>query len=147
MADRAPLACYVNCWQSNFASLPCDNSVLRAAWCIVGAMDFKALLDAHEVPPERAGKSIFCSAQYLRIVGTTRIPGIELDRMMSVPESTGIAVERKGHWYHIERADELSPEDLVRLLTEIKKDADSLSTGKSLFEGTASCVVLVPRKE
>lgn len=131
MADRAPLATYVNCWQSNFASLPCNDPILRAAWLILGATDFMRLLAAEEVPPERAGKSIFCSAQYLRIIATTRLPGVEVDQMISVPDSKNICIERNGHWYNIENVNEIGPEELVKILQAIKADADNRGPGKT----------------
>eukprot|EP00924_Labyrinthula_sp_SR-Ha-C_P012382 maker-scaffold_10-snap-gene-5.3-mRNA-1 protein AED:0.02 eAED:0.04 QI:0/0/0/1/1/1/3/0/704 len=140
-SDRTPLATNVNCFQSHFGFQPCSNPLLRLAWCLVGALDFRNQLLLDVLPAEYAGKNPFCSAQYFRIFSTTRIPGKEVDTLVTydLKESDHICVNRRGNWYVIYDACKKSASDLEKLLKEIKTDGDSRVDGNGDIAAFTGC--------
>jgi len=136
-SDRSPLATLVNCFQSHFGFQPCSKPLARASWGILGALDFHRRLQQDDVPPERAGRSILCSAQYMRIFGTNRFPGDPTDSLQSFPSSNHICVERRGYWYLINKIQQLSFHQIEKHLSNIVEDAKSrpLGPGIAAFTG------------
>jgi len=139
LSDRTSLAVNINCFQTHFRAKPCSNNVLRAAWSIKGCLDGRRLLlDDQVVPPERAGKAIFCSAQYHRIYATTRTPGKDCDHLYTYTKSKHICIERRGHWYTIDGVEDLSIAELEVQIKGILSDADKRGRGPGIaaFTGT-----------
>ncbi|GBG27083.1 Carnitine O-acetyltransferase, partial [Hondaea fermentalgiana] len=138
LSDRTSLAVNINCFQTHFRAQPCADPVLRAAWVIKGAMDVKHLLDEGLVPPERAGKSVFCNSQYMRVFSTTRVPDAECDKLMTYTESDHVCVERRGNWYVLDKVAGKSVAELHAALIAIKDDADTKARGPGVgaFTGT-----------
>mmetsp|Transcript_20769 Transcript_20769/g.33868 ORF Transcript_20769/g.33868 Transcript_20769/m.33868 type:complete len:494 (+) Transcript_20769:694-2175(+) len=74
-------------------------------------------------------KKTMCSAQYCRVFGTTRVPGLEVDEMQSFPNSKHICIQRRGYWYVMDDVDTLSVEDIYKNLEYIVKDAEGRPQG------------------
>ena len=61
-----------------------------------GCFRWRSQLDKENVKPLMAGMVPLCSYQYERQFNTTRIPGIERDRIVKMSDSRHIAVHHKG---------------------------------------------------
>ncbi len=125
-SDRTSVAVNINCFQSHFHATPCEHApLLRAAWLIKAEMHFHKALLAGDLPPDSAGKSVQCSAQYLRFFSTTRVPGPAVDRLHTWKGSRHACIERRGYWYVIEDVDTLSVAQILDQLEFIKRDAET----------------------
>ncbi|CAK9050646.1 Peroxisomal carnitine O-octanoyltransferase (COT) [Durusdinium trenchii] len=137
LGDRTSLAVNINCFQTHFKARPTSKVLERGAWLVKASVDARRLLNEGLVPPERAGKSVFCSAQYCRVFSTTRVPGAEVDKLFSYTKSTHIAVERRGHWYAVFDVTELSVAALQKQLQFIVDDAATRPRGPGVAAFTA----------
>lgn len=59
-----------------------DEQLTLAAKVIIGALDYKKLIDEDKIPPETMGKAPLDMGQYKKILGTCRIPGVPLDSLI-----------------------------------------------------------------
>ena len=125
MADNSSLAVFINVFQSHFHASPyLPDPLLRCTLLILAESYFKSELYDGRFPPDYAGRQVQCSAQYLRIYSTTRIPGKIVDELHTWRNSDHICVERRGYWYVIENMSTVCFESLRSQLEWIKKNAD-----------------------
>ena len=131
LAGRDSLACYVNPFGVLFSNGKCYDPMMRAAWCVAGALSFYRRLGEGEgdVPPECIGKSVLCSAQYQRIFSTNRQPGIEQDELVTYSDSKHIAVHDSGRWYIIPDVTSMTVASIAGQLEAVKNDGDAVSIG------------------
>lgn len=80
---------------------PSSKQTARAATLIQGCFRWRSKLDKENVKPLMAGMVPLCSYQYERQFNTTRIPGIEKDRIIKMNDSRHIAVHHKGRWFKV----------------------------------------------
>lgn len=130
LMSRVPLA--IN---SNYYCLDNANwrgttiQAARAAYLIHTYLEFHQKYKREEVEPLRIRDTVpLCMAQYERIFGTTRIPGEELDKLVTTPYSKHIIVTRRGLFYKLSIIDSnskpLNPVSLEKQLHWIIRDAD-----------------------
>jgi len=131
------LSCFSNVMVTFFESTPHHDALLRATWLTLGIVDFGMQLLRGELEPDKG----LCSSQYMRVLWTTRKPGAQSDRIVTmlppavpVERVTGpfadrqerleehVAVTCKGHWYSVALTG-LSPETLYKTLQHIRNDA------------------------
>eukprot|EP00659_Diplonema_papillatum_P020706 gene20706-31908_t len=113
LRGRDPVAVYLNVMLNCFDDVGTMFKLRRLAWFIRGIVHFKELADSGELEPETyfekneaTGKresKPFCSVQYRKLIGMTRLPGKTVDRFScSGGSSTHAAVECKGWWFKVE---------------------------------------------
>lgn len=143
LAYQDSIVCYSNVFTSMFESKGCPDRVLRAAWVTMGLLDFAEQILSGEL----AGEKGQCASQYLKIMFTTRVPGLESDRVVTRPvplkgpfngsakaEKRGPWDDReeltrphicvtstKGHFYEIDCAD-VTTEEIYLALQYIEND-------------------------
>jgi len=142
LAWQDSISCFSNVFTTFFESTPYEEDpLLRAAWFTMGIIDFGRQILNGELQPEKGQ----CSAQYLKILFTTRLPGTERDRVVTKPvpienvnatpvsgpyadraelEAPHICVSTtKGHFYQIDITD-ISCQELYESLKFIKEDIE-----------------------
>lgn len=63
---------------------------------------WRSQLDKERVKPLMAGNMVpLCSYQYERTFNTTRIPGVDKDRIVKLEDSRHVAVYHKGRWFKV----------------------------------------------
>lgn len=83
LAWQDSISCFSNVFTTQFESSPLPElALLRAAWVVMGVLDFGQQILTGELQPDGG----LCSAQYLKILFTTRIPGVERDRIVTRPQ-------------------------------------------------------------
>ena len=80
---------------------PTKKQTARAATLIQGCFRWRSKLDKENVKPLMAGMVPLCSYQYERQFNTTRIPGIEKDKIIKMADSRHIAVHHRGRWFKV----------------------------------------------
>lgn len=74
----------------------------RAAMFTNLLLQFRRLVERQELQPVTAqGLVPLCSSQYERIFNTTRVPGIEADKIVHYMDSNHIVVIHKGRYYKV----------------------------------------------
>lgn len=100
LRGRSPLMINSNIYGSDCFKLPCYNQTARAATLTYIMLQFRRKLERQDMKPIMAqGLVPLCSMQYERMYNTSRIPGIECDKIMHCEESHHIAVLHKGCYY------------------------------------------------
>jgi len=84
-----------------FKVRPTTKQTARAATLIQGCFRWRSQLDKENVKPLMAGLAPLCSYQYERQFNTTRIPGIEKDKIIKMSDSRHIAVHHRGRWFKV----------------------------------------------
>ncbi|CAH1989028.1 unnamed protein product [Acanthoscelides obtectus] len=78
------------------------NQAARAASSIYSVLVFRRLIERQELEPIRIqGVVPLCSWQYERTFNTTRIPGIETDKICHWSDSNHIIVYHKGRYFKV----------------------------------------------
>ncbi|CAG5088418.1 Oidioi.mRNA.OKI2018_I69.PAR.g11835.t1.cds [Oikopleura dioica] len=81
---------------------PTDRQTARAATLIQACFRWRSQLDKERVKPLMAGNMVpLCSYQYERTFNTTRIPGIDKDKIVKLEDSRHVAVYHKGRWFKV----------------------------------------------
>ncbi|KAK9738042.1 Carnitine O-palmitoyltransferase N-terminus [Popillia japonica] len=81
---------------------PTQVQAARAAAVIHSCLLYRRLVDRQELEPILLQNSVpLCSWQYERIFNTTRIPGVETDRIMHWADSNHIVVYHKGKFFKV----------------------------------------------
>ncbi|KAI4470728.1 carnitine o-acyltransferase [Holotrichia oblita] len=81
---------------------PTKVQAARAAAVIHSCLLYRRLVERQELEPILLQNSVpLCSWQYERIFNTTRIPGIETDRIVHWPDSNHIVVYHKGKYFKV----------------------------------------------
>lgn len=98
----------------------------RAANLTYACLLFRRSIDRQDLKPTIIqGLVPLCSWQYERVFNTTRIPSIETDRLVHLPDSQHIVVISKGKYYKLEiyyKGKLLSPKQLEQSFEKIVKD-------------------------
>ncbi|KAK7066058.1 hypothetical protein SK128_011121 [Halocaridina rubra] len=104
-----------------------DDQLSFAAKMIVGALDYKRMVDEKIVPVEYMGKDKLDMSQYFNILGTCRIPGVTRDSISFFGQEADppkhIVVAHNNHFFKINVYDKngntLSARQLVHLLRNV----------------------------
>ena len=81
---------------------PTTKQTARAATLIQGAFRWRSKLDKENVRPLMVSNMVpLCSYQYERQFNTTRIPGVDKDKIVKISDSRHIAVHHKGRWFKV----------------------------------------------
>jgi carnitine O-palmitoyltransferase 1, liver isoform len=148
LSGRSPIAVNSNYYVLDAATYtPSKDQCARAAILTWSFLLYRADLEAERILPTRvAGGVPLCMAQFHRIFGTCRIPGMECDeiRHWGADESRHIAVLSQGVWYTVEIADRagnlIDPNALSRIFREVQRD--SMDRARSPSEEEASVSAL-----
>lgn len=83
-----------------------DDQLSYAAKVIVGALDYKKMLDDKTVPIDHMGKDLLDMSQYFKMLGTCRIPGVTRDSIVYHGQSENppkhIVVVHNNHFFKID---------------------------------------------
>ncbi|XP_052808482.1 carnitine O-palmitoyltransferase 1, liver isoform-like isoform X2 [Mya arenaria] len=105
---------------------PTKIPAARAANVTYVMLQYRRDLDREELNPILLNKTIpLCSAQYERQFNTTRIPGIEGDRLMHLKDSKHVAVYHKGRFFKVYihfKGRHLMPNELEKSFQKILDD-------------------------
>lgn len=115
----------------------CDNTgnlttlpAARAGALCYYLSQMKNQIETERLPPLVGSGVPLCSAQYERLFGTTRIPGVEADKLLHTTgqASNHIAVYYRGRWYKIKLYHKnrfLNPAELEWTMQEILNDPNT----------------------
>lgn len=105
---------------------PTKVATARAANVVYTMLQYRRELDREELNPILLNKTVpLCSAQYERQFNTTRIPGIEGDKLVHYKDSKHVAVYHKGRFYKVYihfKGRHLKPCELERSFQKILDD-------------------------
>ncbi|KAH0948402.1 hypothetical protein HN011_002404 [Eciton burchellii] len=81
---------------------PSNIQAARAAAVIYSCLQYRRLIERQELEPILVqGLVPLCSWQYERLFNTTRIPGIEVDKIVHYQDAKHIIVYHKGRYYKV----------------------------------------------
>ncbi|XP_044749779.1 carnitine O-palmitoyltransferase 1, liver isoform isoform X2 [Coccinella septempunctata] len=103
LRGRSPLMVNSNFYAIDAIQLQMTNvQIARAASTIHSALVFRRLVERQELEPIFIQGTVpLCSWQYERIFNTTRIPGIETDKIQHIQDSNHIVVYHKGKYFKV----------------------------------------------
>lgn len=105
---------------------PTERQASRAANLVYAALMFRRMIDRQELSPITVQNLVpLCSWQYERTFNTTRIPGVEGDKIHHLPDSQHIVVMSKGKFYRLDlyfKSRLLQPREIERLIEKIQSD-------------------------
>ncbi|KAG8191650.1 hypothetical protein JTE90_016443 [Oedothorax gibbosus] len=113
---------------------PSKIQTARAASFIHSAFLFRRAIDRQTLKPIMAQNLVpLCSAQYERIFNTTRIPGIETDKLVHLDDSQHVVVYHHGRFfkvpvYYLGRL--LTPAEIEKQLEKIVNDESEPQPGE-----------------
>ncbi|KAL3281380.1 hypothetical protein HHI36_004590 [Cryptolaemus montrouzieri] len=90
-----------------------------AAKMILGAIDYKLLIDKDLIPLEKMGKDPLDMNQYKKIYGTCRIPRPRRDELKFTPNSRHIVVVRNNNFYKMEIISENGIPSLNQIISQL----------------------------
>ncbi|KAK2719245.1 carnitine O-acetyltransferase-like isoform X3 [Artemia franciscana] len=97
-----------------------EEQIEFAAKIILGALDFKKLIDGNQLEPDKLGESYLDMSQYYRLFGTIRTPGPNCDELTLNPDSRHIIVAHNNQFCKVDVIHKdgsiLTPENLVSAL-------------------------------
>ena len=100
----------------------------RAANLVYATLMFRRLIDRQDMKPIMIqGMVPLCSHQYERVFNTTRIPGLEADKLVHLNDSQHVVVLFKGKYYKLDlyyKSRLLMPKEIERQLEKIIEDKD-----------------------
>mmetsp|Transcript_28933 Transcript_28933/g.66951 ORF Transcript_28933/g.66951 Transcript_28933/m.66951 type:complete len:748 (+) Transcript_28933:57-2300(+) len=100
LGERRPLPVHCNWYGVDRADTPRVTQSERVAAIVRGALKFRMLIQTQQLCPLRlAGAVPLCMDQYSHLFGTTRIPGVGHDGVVSNPSSDHIVIIIKGQFY------------------------------------------------
>jgi carnitine O-palmitoyltransferase 1 len=107
----------------------------RAANLIYSAMMFRRMIDRQELAPIMVqGLVPLCSWQYERLFNTTRIPGVEGDRLHHLADSQHIVIMHRGRFFRLDlyyKQKLLLPKQLESLIEKIINDKNPPTLGEA----------------
>lgn len=113
---------------------PTDKQTSRAANLIYSSIIFRRTIDRQELKPLMIQNLVpLCSAQYERTFNTTRIPGIESDKLVHLNDSSHVAVYHLGRFYKLtfhHKGKLLKPKQIEYLLDKIVSDPEAATNGE-----------------
>jgi len=105
-----------------------QDRIRFAAKVISAALQYKGRIDNKEIPAEFMGKSALDMAQYEKIFGTCRIPGVPGDSMQYNPESKHIVLVIDNEFYKVpvyDGSDVLSENQIAKQIVACTKQKGS----------------------
>lgn len=122
---------------------PTDKQTSRAANLIYSSIIFRRKIDRQELKPLMIqGLVPLCSRQYERTFNTTRIPGVEADKLIHLNDSSHVVVYHLGRFYKLtfhHKGKLLQPKQIEYLLDKIVADKEGPTNGE---ENIASLTTL-----
>lgn len=113
---------------------PTDKQTSRAANLIYSSIIFRRQIDRQELKPLMIqGLVPLCSWQYERTFNTTRVPGVETDKLVHLNDSSHVAVYHLGRFYKLtfhHKGRLLQPKQIEFLLDKIVNDPEGPSNGE-----------------
>lgn len=81
---------------------PTTVQAARAASVIYTCLHYRRILERQELEPIMVqGMVPLCSSQYERVFNTTRVPGVETDKIIHYEDSNHIVVYYRGRYYKV----------------------------------------------
>lgn len=81
---------------------PSKIQAARAASVIHSCLQYRRLIERQELEPIMVqGFVPLCSWQYERVFNTTRVPGVETDKIVHYEDSNHIVVYHKGRYFKV----------------------------------------------
>lgn len=81
---------------------PTTKQAARAGTVIYSCLLHRRLIERQELQPIMVQQMVpLCSSQYERIFNTTRVPGVETDKIIHYDDSNHIVVYHKGRYYKV----------------------------------------------
>lgn len=113
---------------------PTEKQTSRAANLIYSSIIFRRKIDRQELKPLMIQNLVpLCSAQYERTFNTTRIPGVETDKLVHLNDSSHVAVYHLGRFYKLtfhHKGKLLQPKQIEYLLDKIVNDTEGPKDGE-----------------
>jgi len=113
---------------------PTTNQAARAATIIHTALQYRRLIERQELEPILIqGLVPLCSWQYERVFNTTRVPGVETDKIVHYNDSKHIVVYHKGRYFKVPiyyKNRILSPSELEIQMNMILEDTSAPAAGE-----------------
>ena len=127
LRSRSPLMINSNYYGIGTVHAPASNvQSARAANLIHACFRYRKLIEKHRmIPLKVAGIYPLCSSQYLRQFNSTRVPGVEEDKIVTVNNIYHIALYHKGRIYKVNcffSGDLLKPIDIQAKIDKILND-------------------------
>ncbi|XP_067213212.1 carnitine O-palmitoyltransferase 1, liver isoform isoform X2 [Linepithema humile] len=103
LRGRSPLMVYSNFYAIDaILSHPTNVQAARAAAVIYSCLQYRRLIERQELEPILVqGLVPLCSWQYERLFNTTRIPGVEVDKIVHYQDTKHIVVYHKGRYFKV----------------------------------------------
>ncbi|XP_017785605.1 PREDICTED: carnitine O-palmitoyltransferase 1, liver isoform isoform X2 [Nicrophorus vespilloides] len=134
LRGRSPLMINSNFYGVDTIMMDTDKGqAARAASAINSCLHYRRLVERQELQPILIqGLVPLCSWQYERIFNTTRIPGIETDKIQHWSDSNHIVVYHKGRYYKviIYKGRILKPNEIQEQIEYILNDASEPLPGE-----------------
>uniref|UniRef100_A0A8D8PNY7 carnitine O-palmitoyltransferase n=2 Tax=Cacopsylla melanoneura TaxID=428564 RepID=A0A8D8PNY7_9HEMI len=135
LRGRCPLVVNSNFYGIDAIFLhPTQKQAARAALIIHTCLQYRRLIDRQELEPILIqGLVPLCSWQYERLFNTTRVPGVESDKIVHFYDSNHVAVYHKGRYfkviiYHRNRL--LTPCEIQIQIEQILSDTSTPAPGE-----------------
>ncbi|KAI1298741.1 Carnitine O-palmitoyltransferase 1, liver isoform [Halotydeus destructor] len=113
---------------------PTQIQAARAANLVYASLLFRRQIDRQELKPITLQNLVpLCSWQYERVFNTTRVPGLETDRIVHLSDSQHIAVICGGRFYKVDlyyRSKLLQPKQLESQFAKILEDKSEALAGE-----------------
>ncbi|XP_075455349.1 carnitine O-palmitoyltransferase 1, muscle isoform [Ascaphus truei] len=135
LRSRGPIMVNSNYYAMDFLyETPTTNQAARAGNAIHAMLLYRRKLERGLIPPVMAlGIVPMCSYQMERMFNTTRIPGIETDRLQHLVESRHVCVYHRGRYFRLclyQDGTLLSPRQLQAQIQRILDDTSSPQPGE-----------------
>lgn len=102
LRGRTPLMINSNVYGCDGVTLPTNNQAARAANITYLMIQFRRRIEKEKLEPIMVqGFVPLCSWQYERMFNTTRVPGVECDKIVHWKDSKHVAVYYKGCYYKV----------------------------------------------
>lgn len=102
LRSRSPLMVGSNVYGSDNLNINTTSQSARVANMTYLMLQFRKTIDQQELKPLMVqGMVPLCSWQYERMFNTTRVPGVETDKIVHYEESNHIVVLHKGCYYKV----------------------------------------------
>ncbi|XP_061195798.1 carnitine O-palmitoyltransferase 1, liver isoform-like isoform X1 [Saccostrea echinata] len=135
LSGRSPLMINSNFYAVDAVFIhPTTKQASRAANIIYAMLQYRRELEREELNPILLNKTVpLCSAQYERQFQTTRLPGLEKDKIVHYKDSNHIAVYHKGRFYKVYiyyRGKLLQPVEIEKSIQQILDDDSTPAPGE-----------------
>lgn len=134
LRGRSPLMVNSNFYGMDaILTQPTESQAARAASIIHTCLHYRRLLERQELEPIMVqGLVPLCSSQYERVFNTTRVPGVETDKIVHYDDSNHIVVYYKGRYFKviIYKGRLLKSSEIQIQIETILKDTSDPSVGE-----------------